>query len=1180
MLGISGVKAETVTVTTESALWDANSNGTWTSYTSANWGTTWQSANGKVCVSSAKSGYINRKVSQIADTDVTIWTPDGNVMITGYSITFKSHAAENSVIKGAAKSVTSTGTDDEQTFAVTGLYSHNAKFNVDVTRTNQADIVSFTITYETLPAQTAEAYYIIKNPWDGTKDFYLLAQPAVNESKMYKKTVTGDDVAKLGANSNYVWKITSYGDYRVILNVGTGRYVSNFNAADLTSASKDGSAVNILSTTSIDDSEVFTVTDRSSIITDAIAFRANSKSVNCWLNCYNSTDGGAVGFHSASHEGDRMLLSRVYKVTFQEEDGERSFVRYAGPGFNDIVPEGLTFKVDDVTKTSDELKTIFATLAADITVTYDYIPQQITDASQISSNKVYRLRTDRTAIYAASSSATAASATSSAASSTLSVKDALNQWAFVEKNSKKYLYNVGAKKFLKTSPYVDFNTAEYGKWDNTHNFLESYSTHEIQVSAYTDIENRFWLKDAGRTPARVFNSGDGSFTINGWTSSDGDSNTGNGWIIEEIPTIVFDPTEALAALDNSISYLFRKVDGDTDENLTSSDEQRDVASGSSLSIGYEEGYYSPILKLKDIKVNGVSKEVGSIAITDGDDISWIYKCPFNVSDEPTAGEWAANTYWHFLDIHTSSHKYLNIPADFNYANVIPANTTTKSYDDGFLWCITGDNTTGYRLYNKRAGATKVMTFTSGTGAFMSDLSGNEAASLLTMAHSTWHVEGYTTGAPTFVFPEASARPNLQDNAVKSWGYSDKGSEFTFEPVEEVILNEMEDNYAPYFTQWIGYVGGLSWDGASLTGDLAEEYATVYAAPTIAGLETFITHFNENIVEAVENAKYYIISAYPEYQKQQSVRKALYYDSGAGIFKWKTYDSADDAFVFQLRKTGDNWNIYNPSAGKYMKDCQGTNNTSDDPNTFTFSDLGFAQWNIKDSSPGTLHTAGHSSGAGNAGNITRWNGGLNSASSWYIAPVVETVSAISPAAVAADADVYQTFANPYDCQVVNAEVYYITAQTASTAHVEKATSEIIPANTGVILKAKKGATISIRPLSVAYDTNLTNNNILIAGNGSTTVTEGNFMLAYSSTDEIGKFYAIGAGGYIVPANKAYLPAFAGVKSLVLSFDEETGIQSIENEQSTLNGDIYNIAGQRVNKATKGLYIINGKKVVIK
>lgn len=45
------------------------------------------------------------------------------------------------------------------------------------------------------------------------------------------------------------------------------------------------------------------------------------------------------------------------------------------------------------------------------------------------------------------------------------------------------------------------------------------------------------------------------------------------------------------------------------------------------------------------------------------------------------------------------------------------------------------------------------------------------------------------------------------------------------------------------------------------------------------------------------------------------------------------------------------------------------------------------------------------------------------------------------------------------------------------------------------------------------------------------------------------------------------------------DIPTAIQSIENEKQ-LNNAIYNMAGQRVEKAVKGLYIINGKKVVVK
>lgn len=43
---------------------------------------------------------------------------------------------------------------------------------------------------------------------------------------------------------------------------------------------------------------------------------------------------------------------------------------------------------------------------------------------------------------------------------------------------------------------------------------------------------------------------------------------------------------------------------------------------------------------------------------------------------------------------------------------------------------------------------------------------------------------------------------------------------------------------------------------------------------------------------------------------------------------------------------------------------------------------------------------------------------------------------------------------------------------------------------------------------------------------------------------------------------------------------TGIEEISPATTTVDGKVYNLAGQRVNKATKGLYIINGKKVVVK
>ena len=47
----------------------------------------------------------------------------------------------------------------------------------------------------------------------------------------------------------------------------------------------------------------------------------------------------------------------------------------------------------------------------------------------------------------------------------------------------------------------------------------------------------------------------------------------------------------------------------------------------------------------------------------------------------------------------------------------------------------------------------------------------------------------------------------------------------------------------------------------------------------------------------------------------------------------------------------------------------------------------------------------------------------------------------------------------------------------------------------------------------------------------------------------------------------------------NIDIATAIKSISAEQ-TKSGVIYNVAGQRVSKATKGIYVVDGKKVAVK
>ena len=69
---------------------------------------------------------------------------------------------------------------------------------------------------------------------------------------------------------------------------------------------------------------------------------------------------------------------------------------------------------------------------------------------------------------------------------------------------------------------------------------------------------------------------------------------------------------------------------------------------------------------------------------------------------------------------------------------------------------------------------------------------------------------------------------------------------------------------------------------------------------------------------------------------------------------------------------------------------------------------------------------------------------------------------------------------------------------------------------------------------------------------------------------------------IPAGKAYLDATGIVTapSLTFDFDGTTGIDAVKGAEFKLNGEYIDLQGRKMAQPTKGLYIMNGKKVVIK
>lgn len=137
---------------------------------------------------------------------------------------------------------------------------------------------------------------------------------------------------------------------------------------------------------------------------------------------------------------------------------------------------------------------------------------------------------------------------------------------------------------------------------------------------------------------------------------------------------------------------------------------------------------------------------------------------------------------------------------------------------------------------------------------------------------------------------------------------------------------------------------------------------------------------------------------------------------------------------------------------------------------------------------------------------------------------------------------------------------------------------VPADTPLLLMGTAGTEYNV-PIVGSAAAPATN--LLKKGDG-TTVFDGTTYdyLLYSD----GKFYQIGSG--TIATNKAYLHLDAnpaGARSLDIFINDETmGIDAalMNNGRMNHDGVVYDLQGRRVSPLRKGLYIVNGKKMIVK
>ena len=168
--------------------------------------------------------------------------------------------------------------------------------------------------------------------------------------------------------------------------------------------------------------------------------------------------------------------------------------------------------------------------------------------------------------------------------------------------------------------------------------------------------------------------------------------------------------------------------------------------------------------------------------------------------------------------------------------------------------------------------------------------------------------------------------------------------------------------------------------------------------------------------------------------------------------------------------------------------------------------------------------------------------------------------------------YATFSSPaaVDFSESGAEVYTVSVD-GNNAVLTKVESGKVPANTGVIIKSES-ATVEGKCI---YNASALEGNQLIAATKE--VSEKRIYILVADGESV-KFTTMTSGA--LAAGKAYLPAAttSEARELNLVVGNATGISEVN--AAGKSAELYNLNGVRVSQPVKGLYIQNGKKIIVK
>lgn len=763
----------------------------------------------------------------------------------------------------------------------------------------------------------------------------------------------------------------------------------------------------------------------------------------------------------------------------------------------------------------------------------------------LSNSKCYNIRNNR-GTWAVGSGKTDVNSTVELGLAFLS-SDTKQQFAFITYEGKVYLYSVGEGKFA----YVDGNKLSLTTEVNNAvaaspvTFQTSTASSANAEPIIVTVGGQMYGVSTGHTPD--------VFKYN--VANDG----GNSAIIIEAGS--FDPTSALAALENyfhpsyTITYVVKDVNGTT--IFTSEPMPTTLGANiTTLPADFQRGFCS--YNNVDVTINEVSTTIEFTAT---------YNLPFTLSPS------YAEATWYNMNIRST--KDVSKGESEPYALAVA--TAADKAEDAYRWAFAG-NPYALVVYNKAT-----------TDTYSLTKDGNKA--VMREGTYSWSLFQNNDGFTLKVTGSAYSYVNDVNSTLGFWNDSraatDDGSTFRVEAVVDNYYDLVESEVVPYLmdsesnpSSTIGKPFGLSLDAAtSMVSTFMTQLNTKIF--TLADYEAIVAAKDAGIIYP-EPGKFYLVK---NNYNGKYMRVAASGTRGTVFADLTAEEAAKDAsahFTF----VENNSHLYMSTQGEYLNWVFGTSDGYEGLTSTNFDK--YVHFAIPAPGVGAFSIAYGNGVDDYAGYLGNGFYALKGAESTVVAgsstdetsnlaqwTFEEVESLIVPLNGPVDNKYYATLCVPFDITALDGATAYTLSASGTTLNMSEGSASVAAGTPVLLIGESATATATIGTnysAAISTETALTGTYFPISNFDGAT----DYVLGTDGT-KVGFFHWEGTE---LKANRAYIAGAGGqVKGFYLNNDIATQIREMVGASDS-KAAYYDLSGRRVAQPTRGLYIVNGKKVAVK